>query len=416
MKKLFVIFALLIACFQATASTSDVYCSTKNTTTIWSEPNKGSDILGYGLYDGEFITGVEKVNDEWYKLSYDGQIAGYVLATAIKIASPAQLAGNPEIKTCINRPEVERYAEWEAEAEAEAAQKIEQMNFRVFNGWKAGKYGLWLIIIPSLLLLVLTIKQWGWKEPLRGVWFKAYGWLLALIALLQVWYFTTLGIGDTAWFLDSDQAGKYTLFNFILFVLIGCHQGFAIFTYAFDIQINYQFRFKQKWTVPGAVVALILWGTWWMYRWMDEPYAILQWRHEVVVMLCVAVAMLPQTIAMIVAYFRGALPPKRSSIFGIAAIYLLGLVGAVSMATFTIGVLVAIALMILAMYALIRTLPSSMYNAMQDMLNSSDMSNMDNLNREIENLTNLFNSGTVTDNPGMAQRLDDLIDKRDRML
>lgn len=278
--------------------------------------------------------------------------------------------------------------------------------FTVFNGWKAGKRAVWLIIVASAVLLVFTLRQWGGRFR-GGAALKTYGLMLVVLSSLELWYFMTMGVYDMSWFLR--ESGGFFLLNFLLMTAVASHQAFSLYTYTRGIQADYGFRFNLRLTYVGLGISLALYFLWKAAGGSVQPETegLAGIGRELAIVLCVVAGQLPQIVYMLVSYYRQVPPWRRKPVFMTMLVYLIALIGTVSLATMTVGVIVVIVLQLVLVYALFaKGLKAGLAKGAGAPAPSG------NVYDEIEVLKDRIASGSVNPERG-AQWLEELQRKRD---
>ncbi len=304
-----------------------------------------SDVKDENMYRlNDIIAGAKYVDKKWISFTMaDGQ-TGYVATRflhKLKLHELIELVGE------------------DSELVAAEQALIGQIpGYSVFNGWKSGRYGVWIIMTALLGLIVLSFTTFnGEKAQPKRV--ARYGGLLMLISLLEIWYLLSMGMEDMAWFL-GDAAGKYGLVNFGMLLAATAVQCFGIYLYSNGVQETHGFGFSLRWALGGLLFPMLLIGLWYLGNHAEG--------FETHLILCAVLCQIPQLIVIIVAHFRQVPRKQRRSIAGALFTYWIATIGAVCMAAMSIGMVIVLVIGIILMFVLAKNLPGMMYCAAQETL------------------------------------------------
>lgn len=304
--------------------------------------------------EGDVLSGVKYLNKEWLEITFEG--------------GPAFV--EPQYLHKMRLYElVRQYGEDDPIVQEEKELIAQAPGFSVFNGWKAGLFGVWLVIAATIALGVMTcfisLKDDDSIAPKSIV---RYGQMLALISVLEIWYFLTLGIDQAAWFLGRS-AGEYWWTNFLILIAITAVQGFGIFKYVESVQESRGFFFSQKWTFGGILISLILYAIFRLTAMNEEvPSDVV----APVLVICALLGQIPQILALLISFIRSRTRRAGSpSIYGILVTYWIALIGLICVAALSVGLLIAMALCVILLYGLIRQIPSMADQMVKDVFNDT---------------------------------------------
>lgn len=300
---------------------------------------------------GDVIGGAEHINDEWLSIPLEEGVRGFVQRKFLHKMKLHEL--------------VRDYGEEAPIVAAERELIARTPRFTLFNGWKAGLYGLWLIIAAVVALLVMTYSAFGKNGSAAPKTLVRYGLLLGVISVLELWYFLTLGVDDAAWFLGR-RAGDMAWVNFFMMLAVAALQGFGIFKYVEGVQEHRRIAFSQRWMFVGVVLSLLLYGIFLLTQMNDEiPSRI----KAPALVACAFLGQIPQLLAMLWGFFRGRQrQPGPPSFLSMLATYWIAITGMICLGALSVGLLIAMALGALVMIALVRQMPSMFYDAAQGTL------------------------------------------------
>ncbi|WP_196017301.1 SH3 domain-containing protein [Alistipes senegalensis] len=300
---------------------------------------------------GDVIEGAKYINDEWLAIPLKEGVQGYVQRKYLHKLKLYEL--------------VREYGEEAPIVAAERELIARTPRFSLFNGWKAGLYGLWLIIAAAVALLVMTYSAFGKNGSAEPKTLVRYGLLLAVISVIELWYFLTLGVDDAAWFLGR-RAGDMAWVNFFIMLAVTAVQGFGIFKYIEEVQEHRRIAFSQRWMFVGVLLSLVLYGIFLLSQMNDEiPSRI----KAPALVACAFLGQIPQLLAMLWGFFRGRQrQPGPPSLAGMLVTYWIAVTGMICLGALSVGLLIAMALGALLMIALARQMPSMFYDAAQSTL------------------------------------------------
>jgi hypothetical protein len=233
------------------------------------------------------------------------------------------------------------------------------VGYSVFRGWRAGKYGLWLAIIALGILVLydlvyivynnLKYDDWDERKLLR-----VHGFGLAVVSLLEIWYYSTLGIKSMSWFLRSTQSDEYLIGNYLLFIFVAAIQSTALYLYLYGIQKARSFRGKSAWIPWGLVISGLLYLPAIEVFHISAPGgSIFGLSHEWYILLCMVVGQLPLVLNMNLSYRRQVPAAQRTSIGWEMFFYLIAAAATLCIALMSAVILIAVILFYIFAFALL---------------------------------------------------------------
>lgn len=217
------------------------------------------------------------------------------------------------------------------------------------DGFRAGEFAVYPIMVISLILMIFTlvrrfIRRAGGAWHLRGAALSVYALLLLVVSLLEIWYFLSLDVGETAWFLTQDN-WDYRIANTLLLFLVAGHQLCALKIAMNDYSETSYFEVDTKWMLRGVVISAALYAA-------ARYFGIMTSHHALLITFCVVLGQLPQFFLI---GKRGYYAYRMQSSFGnwsLAVYYLLSMTGTVLIALLMTIVALIILVAWFAMYAL----------------------------------------------------------------
>lgn len=243
----------------------------------------------------------------------------------------------------------------------------------VFNGFKSGRYGVWLVIITAGVLIVVSLIR-----KLRTN-IKLYGGLLCLMSLLELWYLLSLGALDAGWFLMvTSDVGWLNVF---LMAGVTVVQIWCLLQYAVDIQETFVFNFSWKSMLFGVFLALLLCAFIILPVSLDST-ASLEGVEPLVVVIAF-LCQIPHLLMVLYAFFRRAKNRSWGFFLGQLLVYWVAVSGAVvacsiSLALLLFMILCAIGFLLLARYAPEYMLKEGLFT-LDRMSYQNDIDGLDNL-------------------------------------
>ena len=331
------------------------------------------------LEQGQLISGVRQYNREYSIIPYKDSTA-YIETSELRKLYVYQIAD-------IFGPDSEEVAD-------ELALLAETPDYKLFNGWKAGLMGVWIIIVLAIATGILELWSALKTEIIEKRWFRnTLGLLLVLLGASELWYFLSLGFEDVAWFL-GERGGDAALWNFIMMLAVTAVHGFGIFAYLGALGEKLNFECPQVPTIIGIFISLIMYGMYAFLCFVGSGYT----EPEVVV-LCAAAGQIIEILAIPISYIR-QVKTGRKIIFIPLIVYWISITGFVCMSAISIGLLIAMIVGVFLLMGLVKTAPSSMYQAAQSSLKG--MSETEKYNAKINIYRDQARHGTL--DPDEAQR------------
>ena len=325
--------------------------TSSNTKVHMGEPY--SDDVREDIYaQGDVVPNARYVNSDWMLIT-EGTDSMYVERKYMRKLRLYEL--------------VRRYGEDSPIVAAERECIERAPGLTVFNdGLKAGLYGSWLIVAMAVVMAVSTYIVFVHKDKVKVRDLHLFGGGLVLLSVLEVWYFLSLGVDDAAWFLGKT-AGDYGWVNFFIMLAVTAVQGLGVYRYAVEVQTKRGFSFSQRWMFLGVILSAALYGIWCL---MNMNTEIPNSTKAPVLVVCAMLGQIPQALAMLIGFWwhRRTRLPGGPSIFAATFTYWAALTGLVCIGSIAVGLLVAMAVAAILVFALVRNFPSMAYQAVQDTL------------------------------------------------
>ena len=311
-----------------------VYSVSSKGIKLFKSPNRDADTIPSNYAPGDVIMNVENLENNWVSID-DGMGKGgkiYMHRSQLQYVPVKELRerlGSDVVIEVNDDPNM-------------------IFGFSVFRGWKAGKYGLWVVIIALGLLLlfdlILLIYN-ATKEDDEILWklVRFHGFGLAIVSLLEIWYFTTLGMKQMSWFLKPEESGDYVIWNYIIFIIVSAIQVAALYFYLYGIQNSRSFTAKPAWSLAGLLFALVLYiPAIQVYHMGPAGETIFGLSHEWYILLCVIIGQLPQVLNINTSYRKQVPSSLRTPMRWEMLLYLLASAGTICIALMSTVILVAV--------------------------------------------------------------------------